>query len=66
MVSAIGIGVRSNKLQGSIMRILNNNGIKPKMMSSSETSLSYVVAEENVDKLKRLMHDELIEKSLSA
>jgi aspartate kinase len=66
MVSAIGIGVRSNKLQGRIMRLLNANGINPKMISSSETSLSYVVLEENVDQLKGLMHDELISKSLSA
>lgn len=66
MVSAIGIGIRSNKLQGRVMRVLNNKGVRTEMISSSETSLSYVVADSDVDKLKKLMHYELIEKSLSA
>jgi len=66
MVSAIGIGIRSNKLQGRVMRVLNNKGVRTEMISSSETSLSYVVVDSDVDKLKKLMHYELIEKSLSA
>ena len=66
MVSAIGIGIRSNKLQGRVMRLLNSEGVRMEMISSSETSLSYVVSDKDVDKLKKLMHYELIEKSLSA
>ena len=66
MVSAIGIGIRSNRLQGRVVKVLNNEGMRVEMISSSETSLSYVVADDRVDSLKKLMHHELIEKSLSA
>ena len=44
MVSAIGIGIRSNRLQGRVVKVLNNEGMRVEMISSSETSLSYVVA----------------------
>ncbi len=66
MVSAVGIGIRSNRLQGRVARIVNNEEMRVEMISSSETSLSYVVVDTQVDRLKKLMHYELIEKSLSA
>ncbi len=66
MVSAVGIGIRSNRLQGRVARVVNTEEMRVEMISSSETSLSYVVEDINVDRLKKLMHYELIEKSLSA
>ncbi|GLI56298.1 aspartokinase [Propionigenium maris DSM 9537] len=66
MVSAVGIGIRSNRLQGRVARVVNNEEMRVEMISSSETSLSYVVEGAQVDRLKKLMHYELIEKSLSA
>jgi len=66
MVSAVGIGIRSNRLQGSIMKLLNDRSIRSEMISSSETSLSFVVPLKDVNSLKQAMHHELIEKTLLA
>ncbi len=62
MVSATGVGIKSSKLQGKMLKLLHSNGIPTKMLSSSEISFSYVISEVDVEKAKISMHRELVEK----
>lgn len=60
MVSATGNGIRSGRLHGRVVRLINSLNISTRMMASSETSLSYVVASEDVERVKEGIHRELI------
>ncbi|MCS5420658.1 MULTISPECIES: aspartate kinase [Psychrilyobacter] len=61
MISVIGLGIASNNIPRKLTKILNSNEINIDSISSNQTSVSYVISQNNLNNANAIFHRELFE-----
>ena len=59
MISVIGLGIASNNIPRKLAKILNFNDINIDSISSSQTSVSYVISQNKLNNANAIFHREL-------
>ena len=61
MISVVGLGLVSNNIPRKLTKILNSNDININSISSNQTSVSYVISQNNINNANAIFHRELFE-----
>lgn len=61
MISVVGLGIASNNIPRKLTKILNLNEINIDSISSSQTSVSYVISQNKLNNANAIFHRELFE-----